>query len=260
MSITIPTELDATALDATPTPTRWNGVTWVVAASLLSFLPISVLHVTRAAEVQPLLDPISYYALVPGGYPLLLLGCILLSAAGAGLAIWLARSGLPGVRLPVGLLGSFVLAFVLVGVFPTDPIDAEVASVSATIHRIAATWGVLVVPAVGVLVGRRSAATARSALPARLVRLAAWVAGAMALFFAIHIPLAVMGSRIPAFGLLERAGFALVISYLIMLAMTVRREGYRSRAIVSVGSHTERRPDHQEMDSCADRDRLQLVG
>lgn len=258
MTITIPAALDsapASAREATPpTPVRaWNGVSWVVAAALLSLLPIALLHVSRAAEVQPLLDPISYYALVPGGYPLLLLGCVLLAGAGACLAVWIGRSGLPGVRLPVALLGSFVLAFLLVGIFPTDPMDAEVATVSATIHRIAATWGVVVVPAVGVLVGRRCVGTARSALPRRLIRLAAWVAGAMALFFAIHLPLALMGSRIPAFGLLERAGFALVISYLIMLAMTVRREGYRATR-VCVESTPER------MDGYAESDRRQLVG
>lgn len=250
MSITIP----APTFPEPVEEARWNGVPWVVAAALLSLFPIAVLHVVLAAEVSPLLDPISYYALVPGGYPLLLLGCALLAAAGAALAVWLARSGLPGVRLPVALLGSFAVAFLLVGIFPTDPMQAEVATTSATIHRIAASWGVLVVPAVGVLVGRRCAVIARSAWPQRLVRLAAWVAGAMVLFFAIHLPLAVTGSGIPAFGLLERAGFALVISYLILLALTVRREGYRHLAKVSVGN------DHRRWDEYADTDRRQLVG
>lgn len=246
--------LTPTASPTAPITPAWNGVSWVVSSAALALLPIIVLHVTSGALVHPVLDPISYYALIPGGYALVFFGCGLLAASGICLAIWLGRSGMPGVGLPAGLLVSFAVAFLLVGLFPTDPLDAQVVSMSATIHRIGAGWGVIVVPIAGILVARGAAATACSPYPARLVRLAKWVAGLMAIFFAIHLPLAMMGSRIPAFGLLERAGFALVISYLIMLALTVRREGYRDLAIVSVG------PDHERMDRHADNDRRQLVG
>lgn len=209
------------------TPRVWNGVNWVIAFAALAIFPIALLHVTAAAVVHPLLDPISYYALVPGDYPLMLLGCALLAGSGGCLAVWLAWSGLPGVRLPVGLLISFAVAFLLVGIFPTDPLHAEVSSLSATIHRIGAGWGVAVVPIVGALVGRSLVGSALTPYPARLIRLARWVAGVMIVFFSIHLPLAIMGSRIPAFGLLERAGFALVIAFFILLAVTIRREGYR---------------------------------
>lgn len=220
-----------------PQPDRsWNGVSWVMSSAALALLPIVVLHVTGAALVHPLLDPISYYALIPGGYPLVLLGCSLLGGAGICLAFWLGRSGLPGVRLPVGLLISFAVAFVLVGIFPTDPLHADVVSTSATIHRIGAAWGVVVVPITGVLVGRSLAAGALSAYPRRMIRLARAVACVMALFFAIHLPLALLGSRIPAFGFLERAGFALVIGYLILMAITVRVERGRPALPLAVRS------------------------
>lgn len=231
--------LTPTASRTTPIANNWNGVSWVVSSAALALLPIIVLHVTSAALVHPLLDPISYYALIPGGYALVFLGCGLLAASGVCLAVFLARSGMPGVRLPAALLISFAVAFLLVGLFPTDPFDTQVISLSATIHRIGAGWGVVVVPIAGILVARGAAATACSPYPGRLVRLAKWVAGLMALFFAIHLPLAVMGSRIPAFGLLERVGFALVIGYLVLIAVTVRREGYRGASLPAVERGTD---------------------
>ncbi len=45
---------------------------------------------------------------------------------------------------------------------------------------------------------------------------------AVAVFFAVHLPLAVQGGHIPAFGLIERAGFALMVAYLITVAVTLR--------------------------------------
>lgn len=245
LSTTTSTTTTSTTTSATSSPVApaWNGVSWVVSSAALALLPIMVLHVTGSAFVHPLLDPISYYALMPGGYALVFLGCALLGASGVCLAIWLARSGMPGARLPAGLLMSFAVAFLLVGIFPTDPIDAQFASLSATIHRFGAGWGVVVVPIAGILVARGAAATARSPYPARLVRLAKWVAALMAIFFAIHLPLAVLGSRIPAFGLLERVGFALVIGYLVLIAVTVRREGYRGADPGGRESLTERGAD-----------------
>lgn len=198
---------------------------WVGATSTAAIAPIGVLHVSAAAEVHPLLDPVSYYALVPGGYGLLLLGCALLGLAGLGVGVWLLRSGLPGARLPAALLASFALAFILVGLFPTDPWGTAEPSVSATIHRAMAAWGVVVVPVAGILVARATAASACVACPARLVRLAKVVAAVTVAFFAVHVPLALMGSRIPAFGLLERAGFALVIGSLVLMALAIRCQG-----------------------------------
>lgn len=214
--------LPSPTVDDVVVPVRGSAVTWVVSSTGLAVVPVGVLHVSGAAQVHPLLDPVSYYALIPGGYFLLLLGCVLLGMAGLGLGLWLLRSGLPGARLPAALLASFAAAFTLVGLFPTDPWGTEVMSASALIHRIGAAWGVVVVPLAGVLVARCTATTACRACAARLVLLAKGVAGLTVTFFAIHIPLALMGSRIPAFGLLERAGFALVIGSLVLMALAIR--------------------------------------
>lgn len=190
--------------------------------STAAVTPIGVLHVSGASRVHPLLDPVSYYALIPGGYLPLLLGCVLLALAGVGLAVCLLRSGLAGARGPAALLISFAVAFSLVGLFPTDPMGTEVSSVSAVVHWVSAAWGVIVVPIAGLLVARCTAVSACRACPARLVVLAKVVGGVTAGSFAVHLPLALVGSRIPALGLLERAGFALVIGSLVLMGLAIR--------------------------------------
>lgn len=219
----------ATDPRATAEPTRPAlGVSWVAGLCAVALLPIVLLHIWGAASVDPVLVPISCYAMLPhGGYLLLLGACSLLSGAGIALAVWLGRSGIAKMVLPVLLLISFAVSFVLVGLFPTVPFESHLNSASANVHRIAAGWGVVCVPIVAGLVGRATVHSAKSVLPRALIRLAIAFGIVVALFMAIHLPLfLITGTGLPAFGLLERFGFAIIIASLVLAAVTVRVEAY----------------------------------
>jgi hypothetical protein len=60
----------------------------------------------------------------------------------------------------------------------------------------------------------------------------------VAIFLVIHLPLAVAGSGIAAFGLLERLGFAIMIGYLLLLGGNIDHEAKAASARVrpSAGS------------------------
>lgn len=179
-------------------------------------------HVVGAAVVDPFVDPVSFYAFVPGGGELILLGGSLLAVLGLVLvarayAAGLARGGGPMVAMTV-----FAVAMVLVGLFPTDPPGVDT-TVSAVVHRVSAATAFGVLPLVGLGVARTIAAP-RSAYPARLRRTACALAVLVGAFPAIHLPLAAAGSGIAAFGFLERAGFVIMIGYLFLLARTVDLE------------------------------------
>lgn len=178
--------------------------------------------------MNPLLAPISHYVYQPAGYPMVLLGSLLLAGCGMVIAADLIRrsTGQNGRddrrrRWAAGLLISFAVALTLVGLFPTDPAGSVTISASAVIHRIGAAWSFLSLPVAGVLVAR-TASESRSTSGRALVRVAAGLLAAVVIFLSIHLPLAFAGSGIPAFGLLERIGFAFMIGYLILLAAALR--------------------------------------
>lgn len=198
----------------------------VATLSLISLVPMAVLHLTGTG-LNPVAAPISHYVFVPGGYPMVLLGSLLLAGCGLVIAADLIRRyGSAGARGPLvaaGLLISFAVALILVGLFPTDPPGsaAGAATASAVIHRIGAAWSFLALPLAGVLLARTSG-WCRAGHARSLVGLAIGLLGAVLVFLSIHLPLALAGSGLPAFGLLERIGFAFLIGYLILLAAALR--------------------------------------
>jgi hypothetical protein len=194
-------------------------VGWLAAAALV---PMIAAHVIGARVVDPLIDPISWYAFVPGGGEMIMVGGTILAVIGLILTVRMYRSGLAVGPAPAIAMVGYAIAMIMVGVFPTDPPDSGV-SVSATIHRICAGAAFVVLPLVGLRVERVITQPA-SALP-RILRNSAYaLAGLVAIFLAIHLPLAVAGSGIAAFGLLERLGFAIMIGYLLLLGATIDHE------------------------------------
>ncbi|MFC7623578.1 DUF998 domain-containing protein [Microlunatus sp. GCM10028923] len=225
---------------ARPGPT--SATSSVVATlSLISLVPMAVLHLTGTG-LNPVVAPISHYVFVPGGYLMVLLGSLLLAGCGLVIAADLIRRyGSVRARGPLaaaGLLISFAVALILVGLFPTDPPGsaAGAATASAVIHRIGAAWSFLALPLAGVLVARTSG-WCRAGHARSLVGLAAGLLGAVLVFLSIHLPLALAGSGLPAFGLLERIGFAFLIGYLILLAVALRPVAAQDRpAVISVSA------------------------
>ncbi len=208
----------------------WTTQSVVATLALISLVPMAVSHLTGAA-LNPVSAPISHYVYLPGGYPMVLLGALLLAGCGAVLAADLIRRSVRTAgpvdpefrrhRLAAGLLISFAVALTVVGVFPTDPPGSPSSSASAVAHRIGAAWSFLSLPLAGVLLAG-SCRPSRPAVGRILVRAAAGLSGAAVIFLSIHLPLALTGSGIPAFGLLERIGFAFMIGYLILVAAALR--------------------------------------
>ncbi|PRZ05622.1 uncharacterized protein DUF998 [Isoptericola sp. CG 20/1183] len=181
-----------------------------------------VAHVLGAGIVDPVIDPVSFYAFVPGGGEAILLGGTVLALVGLVVVGRAYRTGLATGPLPGAAMMVFAVAMVLVGVFPTDP-PGVATTLSAVVHRTSAAAAFVVLPVVGHCVARQVGAP-RSAAPRRLRRATVALAVLVAAFLAVHLPLAAVGSGIVAFGLLERVGFVLMIGYLFLLADIVDRE------------------------------------
>lgn len=191
----------------------------VCTVSVLALVPMVVGHVSGAGTVDPVADPISYYAFVPWGYQAVGAGALLLAVCGIVLAHRLTRQSQPRAQVGAVMMLSFAAAMLLVGIFPTDPPGIAHSSLAAGLHRLGAAWAFAVLPVLGLTVMRAIGTGPTSRL---LVRMSAITATLVGVFFAVHVPVAMNGGRIPAFGLVERAGFALMVVYLIALAVTLR--------------------------------------
>lgn len=87
----------------------------------LALVPMVVGQVSGAGVVDPVVDPISYYAFVPWGYEVVAAGAVMLGLCGVVLAHRLARLLAPQARLGAVMTVSFTVAMLLVKIFPTDP-------------------------------------------------------------------------------------------------------------------------------------------
>lgn len=202
-------------------PRSTRTVTWFGATALV---PMVAAHVVGASTVDPMLDPISWYAFVPYGGELILAGGVTLAVLGLILTVQMYRTGLAVGPVPAFAMIVFAIAMVLVGAFPTDPPGTPV-TFSATVHRVSAAGAFCVLPLVGLSL-ERSISRPRSPLPHGLRTAARALGIVVAVFLVVHLSLVVFAdSGILAFGLIERAGFVIMIGFLFLLAATIDREG-----------------------------------
>lgn len=201
----------------TPTSTQW-----VAACASVALVPMIIVHVVGVGLVDPIIQPVSHYAYVPGGYPMVLLGSITLAAAALALSRGLGRSGFDRMVLPQRLLISFAVAMILVGLLPTDPPGTLALSPSATIHRWSAAYAFAVLPVIGFVVAARGCPAGAGTGTVALRRLSIGVTVGVGTFFVIHLPMLALGSQIPMFGLVERIGFVFMISFMVVLANATR--------------------------------------
>ncbi|GAA1970033.1 hypothetical protein GCM10009718_01950 [Isoptericola halotolerans] len=192
----------------------WSG--------LVALAAMAAAHLLGAGVVDPFVDPVSFYAFVPGGGEAILLGGTILAVMGVVLVARAYRAGLVTGAAPAVAMATFAVAMVLVGVFPTDPPGVPTTA-SAVVHRVSAAAAFVVLPLVGHCVVRRTHPS-RSSAPRRLQRATIGLGIVVLAFLAVHLPLAAVGSGIAAFGFLERVGFVLMIGYLFLLADTIDRE------------------------------------
>lgn len=210
---------------AATSPGRTRGAQpWVVGCSAVALGPMVVVHLVGNGIVDPVVQPISHYAFVPTGYQMILIGSILLATAAIAIATVMVghahRAGAARLGLPAALLVSFAVAMLLVGLVPTDPPGTTELTWGATVHRWSAAYAFAVMPVIGLLACRCEALGARSR--AQLWALSLAVCIGTAVVFAIHLPLAVQGSHIPGFGLVERIGFIVMVAFLVVLSGMLR--------------------------------------
>lgn len=211
-------------------PRNTRTVGWYSATALV---PMIAAHVVGATTVNPVLDPISWYAFVPGGGELILAGGVTLALLGLILTVRMYRTGLAVGPLPACAMIVFAAAMVLVGAFPTDP-PGTAATLSATVHRVSAAAAFCVLPVVGLSL-HRSIQRPRSSLPRALRTAASALGVVVTVFLVVHLSLVFAGSGILAFGLIERVGFVIMIGYLFLLAATIDREGPAVRPVADSG-------------------------
>jgi Protein of unknown function (DUF998) len=213
---------------------RGNAGAWAIAALVcfgLSVATTLVLHVARAAEVDPVRQVISDYALSGDGTGFAV--CVLTMAAGTGcLLAGLSRAGLPVTRPIVALGCCWCAGLTLCAFFPTTPTGAPM-TFSAEVHRYAGLVLFVSLPAAAGLFARSAAAhPAHRGLAGRIRRQTRWAWGALAVFLLSQLPVLLAPSRAfdgPLFqGLTERLVF---VVYLVLLgepALAVLRSERKS--------------------------------
>jgi hypothetical protein len=211
-----------------------NAGAWATAAVAcfgLSVVTALVLHVTQAADVDPVRQVISDYALSAGagGFAV----CVLTLAAGTGfLVVGLARAGLPVTRPVVALAACWGAGLTLCAFFPTIPTGTPM-TLSAEVHRGAGLVLFVSLPAATGLLARSAANhPAHRGLAVRLRRHTRWAWAALAVFLLSQLPVLLAPSRGfdgPLFqGLAERL---VLVGYLVLLgepALAVLRSGRKS--------------------------------
>ncbi|WP_410643765.1 DUF998 domain-containing protein [Amycolatopsis sp. lyj-346] len=215
-------------------PRQGNARPWATAAIAcfgLSVATALVLHLTQAAEVDPVRQVISDYALSAGAVGFAV--SVLTLAAGTGfLLAGLARAGLPVTRPVVALAACWGAGLALCAVFPTIPTGAPM-TFSAEVHRYAGLVLFVSLPAAAGLLARGAARhPVHRGLAARLRRHTRWAWAALAVFLLSQLPVLLAPSRGfdgPLFqGLAERLVF---VAYLVLLggpALAVLRSGRKS--------------------------------
>lgn len=215
----------------------------MVGCSAVALGPMVVVHLVGNGIIDPIVQPISHYAYVPFGYLMILVGSVLLATAALAIATVMLghvrRSAAAGLRLPAALLISFAVAMLLVGLVPTDPPGTTVLTWGATVHRWSAAYAFAVMPVIGLVACRCEALGVRQRAQLWVLSLAICIG--TALVFAIHLPLAVQGSHIPGFGLVERIGFVVMVAFLVVLSGMLRTRAVPASAGVAGCADRSRR-------------------
>jgi hypothetical protein len=218
-----------------PAPYRQgNAGAWATAAIVclgVSVFVTLVLHVVLGAEVDPVRQVISDYAL-PGGAAGFAV-CVLTMAAGTGcLLVGMIRAGLPVTRPVVALVCCWCAGLTLCAFFPTTPTGAPL-TFSAEIHRYAGLMLFISLPVAAGLFARRAAnhPSLRS-LADRMRRHTRWAWGSLAAFLVSQLPVLLTSSQSVdgplVQGLTERLAFAVYLVLLGELALAVLRSGRKS--------------------------------
>ncbi|WP_214406645.1 DUF998 domain-containing protein [Pseudonocardia lacus] len=210
--------------------------TWPVVVCVgVTVVALAALHLDGVGTVDPIVQTLSDYVAVPGGYSLLGVAALALAAAvgllGAGLRGW----GLAAPGAPAALMAAASGGLVAAAVFPTN-VPGTPAGPIANVHRVAGAVVLVALPVAAWMVARRAAASPawRAAAPV-LTRLAVATAALSALFLLSNVPIVISGSPLFAvLGVLQRVLYAVMLVLLLMIAFAARSTAAAGRTAVDL--------------------------
>ncbi|MEV4573292.1 DUF998 domain-containing protein [Nonomuraea jabiensis] len=216
----------------TPLQSAWGAVCGtVVSACALAYAQV-------ALPTQPLL---SDYALVSGGLVPVLVGMLALAGACLCLAYGLAASDPARTAATRVLLLAGAAGLMMSAIFPTDPGDSQVGSLSGEIHRWAAAVVFTSLPVAGWTLARGRAAAPRW----NAVRALSVTSAAMLAFYLAAHPASITSPLIGGagyYGPLERgvvlAEMALLVA--MALAAVAKRPAVRTQPVPARPERPER--------------------
>jgi hypothetical protein len=210
--------------------------TWPVVGCVgVTVAALVALHLDGVGTVDPIVQTISDYVALPGGYSLLGVAALALAAAvgllGAGLRGW----GLAAPGAPAALMAAASGGLVAAAVFPTnDPGTA--AGPVANLHRVAGAVVLVTLPLAAWMIARRAVQSPawRAAAPA-LTGLSIATAALSALFLLSNVPIVISGSPIFAvLGVVQRVLYAVMLVLLLMIALAARSTAAAARTVVEL--------------------------
>ncbi len=195
-----------------------------LAAMAVAPWPVVYLDVTGNGQLSAFTHTISDHVNAPGGPALLTVTAACGLVAGLALMAGMRAAALHGRTGIQVLMGSWCLAVVIAGVFPTNAMGTP-PDLAAGVHRYAVGWMIAVLPLAGWLLARRSREQPRWRSSAPLVGVLAVATGvSSAAFLLSHIPIVFPGSPgVVMLGVVERVLFGMDIVLLAAGLLAVRR-------------------------------------
>jgi hypothetical protein len=189
----------------------------------VAVVALAVLHLDGIGVVDPVVQVISDYVVLPGGFAVLGVAAIALAVASGLLAAVLRTSGLVDAGAPAALLATASGGFVGAAVFPTNDPGTEV-GVVANVHRVAGAVVLVTLPLAALLTARRAARSVHWRSSAVAL---SWAAGCVSVlsgvFLLSHVPIVITDSPIfTASGALQRVLYVMVMVVLLMIARASR--------------------------------------
>jgi hypothetical protein len=188
----------------------------VVGSLVLSLVPVVLLHLVSAGEVDPVSRTISDYVFVAGGAGLLAVTSLSLAGGSALLLAGLRRAGGVSRGVVSLLVGAWSAGLVVATVFPTDP-SGTPTSLSGAVHRYAGAVMFTALPAAGLLLSRHFSEDRT------LRRLSIASAVTAAAFFVSHVSVVLPFGGVVLLGFAERILFAVLYALLFVLARHLHR-------------------------------------
>lgn len=199
-----------------------------IGALLFSLIEMVRLHVATAGQVNPFAEPMSGYAWLEPGKPLLEASVVWLSIGSLALFAALITAGLQPSPTMFLLLGMWVAGLALAALFPASRMDW---TFSGLVHWFASLAAFLSLPCIGFLVAKQFGTIVDSArLRLWVLRISIASTAALVVYGVTYLPslapdwsLAELINGLPLAGLTQRLSLVLDVALLTLLGVGLMR-------------------------------------